>query len=62
MDSTLEWKAHIAWLLMKLNAACYAWRTLKPIMSQQVLVMVYISYFHSITFYDIIFGGADHKY
>ena len=50
MDSTLQWKAHIDSLPMKLNAACYAWRTLQPIMSQ-VLVMVYISYFHSIMSY-----------
>jgi len=58
MDSTLQWEAHIDSLLMKINAACYAWRTLKPIMSQQVLVMVYISYFHSIMSYGIIFWGA----
>jgi hypothetical protein len=50
MDSTIQWKAYINSLLMKFSAAYYAWRTLKPIMSQ-VLVMVYISYFHSIMSY-----------
>jgi hypothetical protein len=51
LDSTLQWKAHINSLLIKLNAAWYALRTLKPIVSQQVLVMIYFAYFHS------IFGG-----
>jgi len=58
MDSTLQWKAHKDSLLMKLNATRYAWITLKPIMSQQVLVMAYISYFHLIMFNGIIFWGA----
>jgi hypothetical protein len=42
MDSTLQWKAHIDLLSMKLNAACYAHRTLKHTMSQQVLVMFFV--------------------
>ena len=43
---------------MKLNAACYVLRILKSIMSQQILVMVYFSYFHSIMYYGTIFWGA----
>ena len=39
--STLQWQALIDSLLMKLSAACYILRTLKLIMSQQVLLMVY---------------------
>ena len=58
VDSTLQWKAHIDSLLIKLNAACYALRTLKPVVSQQVLVMVYFVYFHSIMSYGIIFWGS----
>ena len=58
MDSTLQWKAHTHSLLLKLNAACYALRTVKPIMSQQILVMVYVSYFHLIKSYGTIFWGA----
>jgi hypothetical protein len=57
VDSTLQWEAHIDSVLIELNAACYALRTLKPIVSQQVLVMVYFAYFHSIVSYDIIFLG-----
>jgi hypothetical protein len=58
MGSTLQWKAHIDLLSMKLNAAGYALRTLKHTMSQQILVMVYFSYFHSIMSYGKIFWGA----
>jgi hypothetical protein len=58
VDSTLQWKAHIDSLLIKLNAACYALRTLKSIVSQQVLVVVYFAYFHSIMSYGIIFWGS----
>jgi len=42
MDSTLQWKAHIDSLLMKLNAACYVLRTLVPIMSQQMLWFIFL--------------------
>jgi hypothetical protein len=58
VDSTLQWKAHIDSLLIKLNAACYAIRTLKTIVSQQVLVIVYFAYFHSIMSHGIIFLGV----
>jgi len=58
MDNTLQWIAHIDSLLMKLNVACYVLRTLIPTMSQQILVTVYFSYFHSIMSYDTIFWGA----
>jgi hypothetical protein len=58
MDSTLQWKGHTDLLSVKLNAACYGLRTLKHAVSQQVLVMVYFSYFHSIMSYGLIFWGA----
>jgi hypothetical protein len=58
VDSTLQWKAHIDSLLIKLNAACYALRTLKMIVSKHVLVMVYFAYFHSIMSYGKIFLGC----
>ena len=58
MGSTLQCKAHIDSLLMKLYTPCYALRTLKLITSQRVLVIVYFSYFHSIMSYCIIFWGA----
>jgi len=58
MYTTLHWKAHTESLLMVPIAACYALRTQKLIMLQQILVMVYFSAFHSIMSYGIIFLGA----
>jgi hypothetical protein len=48
---------HPELLLPKLNAACYAMRTIKPFMSQETLKMVYHAYFHSIMNYGLIFWG-----
>jgi hypothetical protein len=56
LDSTLTWSEHIESITPKLNAACYAQRKLKHTVSQQTLLMVYYSYFHSIMSYGIIFG------
>jgi hypothetical protein len=53
----LHWKSHVDQLISKLSTDCYAIRTIKPIMSQDTLVMVYCAYFHSIMSYGIIFGG-----
>ena len=54
----LYWKSHIDELLPKLSTACYAIRVLKPVMSEETLVMIYCAaYFHSIMNYCIIFGG-----
>jgi len=54
----LQWKALIDSLLMKLNGACYALRTLELIMSQQVLIMVHFSYLYLMMSHGIIFWGA----
>jgi hypothetical protein len=43
LDSTLKWSEHIESITPKLNAACYALRKLKHIVSQQTLLMVYYS-------------------
>jgi hypothetical protein len=58
LDSTLKWSEHIESITPKLNAACYALRKLKHIVSQQTLLMVYYSYFNSIISYGIIFWGT----
>jgi hypothetical protein len=58
MYSTLQWKAHTDPLLMTPIAACYALRTQKLIMLQQILLMVYFSAFHLIVSYGIIFWVA----
>jgi hypothetical protein len=57
IDSTLSWKIHIEQIIPKLNAACYAMRSIKPFMSQETLKMVYHAYFLSIMNYGLIFWG-----
>jgi hypothetical protein len=57
VDNTLSGKSHIEQVLYMLNAACYALRSVKPYMSQEILKMVYYAYFHSAISYGIIFWG-----
>ena len=47
-DSTLSWKIHFEQITHKLSAACYAVRSVQPLMLQETLKMVYYAYFHSI--------------
>jgi hypothetical protein len=57
IDSSLSWKNHITALSLRLNKACFAMGTIKPVMSLDVMKMVYHSYTHSILKYAIIFWG-----
>jgi hypothetical protein len=57
IDDNLSWKNHIDYLLSKLNSACCAIRTVKSVMSQDALGMIYFSYVHSIITYGIILWG-----
>jgi hypothetical protein len=56
-ENVLHGKSHVDQLMSKLSTACYTMRTIKPIMSQDTLVMVYCVYFHLIMSYGIIFWG-----
>jgi hypothetical protein len=60
MDNNLSWKNHIDHLLSKLNSACFAVKTVKSIMSQKALRIIYFSYVHSIITYGTIFGAICH--
>jgi len=51
---TMSWKNHAEQITHKLSAACY---TLKSVISQETLKMVYYAYVHSIMNYRIIFWG-----
>jgi hypothetical protein len=53
----VSWKNHIDELMVKLNKACYAIRSLKPFVSYESLKLIYYSYFHSVITYGIIFWG-----
>jgi hypothetical protein len=57
IEETLSWTSHIDKLVTKLSPACYAIRTVKGFMSQEILKMIYFSYVHSIIEYGTIFWG-----
>jgi hypothetical protein len=57
IDTSLTWKHHISELTSRLNKACYASRSIKPVMSLDVLRSTYFSYVHSIISYRLIFWG-----
>jgi hypothetical protein len=58
LDNRLHWKKHTDAQIIKLNAACYAIRTLNHMVPQETLLMINFSYFHSIMSYDINFLGS----
>ena len=60
IDSALSWRDQIIEVTSKLNKACYAIRILKPLISQNMLRMIYFSYVHSVMSYGIIFWGNSH--
>ena len=57
INNTLSWTTHINNILPKLSSACYAMRSVKSYVSQQMLKVIYYSYLHSIMSYGIIFWG-----
>jgi len=57
INNNLFWKTHIEEMLPKLCPACFAMKSVKPFASQQMLKIIYSSYFHSITSYGVIFWG-----
>jgi hypothetical protein len=57
INNTLSWKTHIDKILPKLCSACFAMRSVKPCVSQQMLKAIYYSYFNSMMSYGIIFWG-----
>ena len=61
LDISLSWKDHIAALTSKLNKACYAIRSMKPLLSTDILRMICFSYAHSVMSYGIIFWGNKHS-
>jgi hypothetical protein len=57
IDSKLNWKSHVEYILPKLSSAIFVIRSLSYFMSSETLQMVYFSYFRSIIKYGIIFWG-----
>jgi hypothetical protein len=63
-DNNLNWKKHIKYIIPKLSSACFAMRTVVPLMTTNTLKLVYFAYFHSVLSYGLIFWGnsTDSKY
>jgi hypothetical protein len=57
INDTLSWKTHIEYIIPKLSTACYAIRIMKPNMSQNILRMIYFSYFHFVMNCGLLFWG-----
>jgi hypothetical protein len=57
MDDALTWKHHIDYITGKLNAACFAVKTVKSLLSREALKILSFSYIHSVMTYDMIFWG-----
>jgi hypothetical protein len=57
INDTLPWKSHIETILPKLSSACFAMRSIKPLVSQQMLKAIYYSHFHTIILYGLMFWG-----
>lgn len=57
IDFHLNWKSHIAELIVKLNKACYALFILSKFVSKHILKIVYFAYFHSKLSYGIEIWG-----
>jgi len=58
INNTLSWKTHIDKILPKLCSACFAMKSVKPFVSQQILKVICYSHFHSIRTYGLIFWGT----
>jgi hypothetical protein len=57
INNTLTWKFHTETILPKLSSACFAMRSIKQFISQQMLKAIYYSHFHAIISYGLMFWG-----
>jgi len=57
INDILTWNFHIETILPKLSSACFAMRSIKPLISQQMLKAIHNSQFHSIILYGLMFWG-----
>ena len=56
-DNHINWKNHIEQIISKLNAVCYAVRSMVQISNINTLKSIYYAYCHSSIQYGINFGG-----
>ena len=57
IEEMLSRECHINQILSRLSSACYAVKVFTPLMSEDILKIIYYSYVQLIITYGIIFGG-----
>ena len=57
IKSSQSWESHVDVLISKLNKECYAIRSVKLLMSSEVLRMIYFAYVYSFIPYGMVFWG-----
>jgi hypothetical protein len=58
IESSLTWGKHTDLITSKLNSLGYMIRSLRPVLTVNVIKQIYFSYIHSILSYNIIFWGS----
>ena len=57
IQDSINWSCHIDYIIPKLSSACYAMRSIKPVMSPNTLKTIYYSCFNAIISYGLPFWG-----
>jgi hypothetical protein len=57
IDTSLTWEHHINKIIAKMNSVCFALRSIKTVVSQKTIRMIYFAYAYSVMNYGIIFLG-----
>jgi hypothetical protein len=57
IDDAFTWKHHIDYIMGKLNATCFAIKTVNSLLSREALKIIYFAYVHSLLTYGMIFWG-----
>ena len=55
IQDSINWSCHIDYITPKLSSACYAMRSIKPVMSLNTLKTIYYSCFNAIISYGLPF-------
>ena len=55
IQDLINWSSHIDYIIPKLSSACYAMRSIKPVMSLHTLKTVYYSCFNAVISYGLPF-------
>jgi hypothetical protein len=57
MDTSLTWEHHINKIIAKMNSVCFALRSIKTVVSQKTIRVIYFACAHSVMNCGIIFWG-----